>query len=261
MTCTRAVYILRCAGQMSRSQWHKIENAYSAISNQLYTIFSVIFQRISAKYGLYIGSTSCINPVNFQVRTPNVKVTVRHNTKCGHCYNLQMARYSLKQAKTSLIYVPGRFDQELGWWKPTKAKDAQQCIILYTTIHHSMLCYYFRHTTDFIGQNTRGRSPHASLDINTTSNYCSVSFARVAQSVERQTPDSEDPGSNPTNTQLFFWVHLFKVCSIQPKKAIKRKEIRKKIFQFECQFWKVQRPRTRSMNLPRSQSVWRQTSL
>ena len=68
-----------------------------------------------------------------------------------------------------------------------------------------MLCYYFRHTTDFIGQNTRGRSPHASLDINTTFNYCPVSLARVAQSVERQTPDSEDPGSNPIYTQLFFF--------------------------------------------------------
>ena len=87
-----------------------------------------IFIRISAKYGLYIGSTSCINPVNFQVRTPNVKVTVRHNTKCDQCYNLQMARYSLnnssihptyflqtrQKAKTSLIHVPGRFDRELG---------------------------------------------------------------------------------------------------------------------------------------------------
>ena len=139
-------------------------------------------------------------------------------------------------------------------WKPTKAKDAQQCITLYTTIYHSMLCYYFRHTTDFIGQNTRGRSPHASLYINTTSNYCPVSLARVAQLVERRTPDSEAPGSNPTYTQLFFWVHLLKVCSIQPKKAIWRKEKRKKIFQFECQFWKLQRQRkTRSMNLPKSQ--------
>ena len=90
-------------------------------------------------------------------------------------------------------------------WKPTKAKDAQQYITLYTTIHHSMLCYYFRHTTDFIGQNTRGRSPHASLDINTTSNYCPVSLARVAQLVERRTPDSEAPGSNPKNIQLFFF--------------------------------------------------------
>ena len=43
------------------------------------TLFLSIFQRISAKLGLYIGSTSCINPVNFQVRTPNVKVTVRHD--------------------------------------------------------------------------------------------------------------------------------------------------------------------------------------
>ena len=94
-------------------------------------------------------------------------------------------------------------------WKPTKAKDAQQYITHYTTIHHSMLCYYFRHTTDFIGQNTRGRSPHASLDINTTSNYCPVSLARVAQLVERRTPDSEAPGSNPKNTQLFFFFFFF----------------------------------------------------
>ena len=94
-------------------------------------------------------------------------------------------------------------------WKPTKAKDAKQYITLYTTIHHSMLCYYFRHTTDFIGQNTRGRSPHASLDINTTSNYCTVSLARVAQLVERRTPDSEAPGSNPKNTQLFFFFSSF----------------------------------------------------
>ena len=43
-----------------------------------------------------------------------------------------------------------------------------------------MLCYYFRHTTDFIGRNTRVRSSHASLDINTTSNYCPVSLSRVA---------------------------------------------------------------------------------
>ena len=202
--------------------------------------FPVIFQRISSKLGWYIGSTSRIYPVNFQVRTQKVKVTVRQNRKWESVLNLQMARYTLnnssihptyflptrQKAKTSLIHVPGRFDQELGWWKPTKAKDAQQCITLYTTIHHSMLCYYFKHTTDFIGQNTRGRSPHASLDINTTSNYCPVSLSRVAQLVERQTQDSEVPGSNPTNTQLsfliyfFFWVHLLKVCSIQPKKAI-----------------------------------------
>ena len=95
-----------------------------------------------------------------------------------------------------------------------------------------MLCYYFRHTTDFIGQNTRGRSPHASLDINTTSNYCPVSLARVAQLVERRTPDSEAPGSNPKNTQLFFFfflVHLLKVCSIQPKKPFKEKKKKKKL--------------------------------
>ena len=123
--------------------------------------FPVIFQRISWKLGWYIGSNSRIYPVNFQVRTQKVKVTVRQNRKWESVLNLQMARYTLnnssihptyflptrQKAKTSLIHVPGRFDQELGWWKPTKAKDAQQCITLYTTIHYSMLCYYFKHTT------------------------------------------------------------------------------------------------------------------
>ena len=211
--------IFRSVGQRSRSKVMPILYMLGkgGISVLQTSIFSLIFQRIFAKHGLYIGSTSCINPVKFQAHTPNVKVTVRHKTKCGQCYNLQMPRYSLnnssihpiyflptrQKAKTSLIHVPGRFDQELGWWKPTKAKDAQQYITLYTTIHHSMLCYSFRHTTDFIGRNTRGRSPHASLDINTTSNYCPVSLSHIAQLVERQTPDSEVPGSNPTNTQLF----------------------------------------------------------
>ena len=90
-----------------------------------------------------------------------------------------------------------------------------------------MLCYYFRHTTDFIGQNTRGRSPHASLDINTTSNYCPVSLARVAQLVERRTPDSEAPGSNPKNTQLFFFFFSSFVESMfntTPKKPFKEKK-------------------------------------
>ena len=45
--------------------------------------FPVIFQRISSKLGLYIYSTSHINPVNFQVRAQKIKVTVRQNTKWG----------------------------------------------------------------------------------------------------------------------------------------------------------------------------------
>ena len=129
-------------------------------------------------------------------------------------------------------------------WKPTKAKDAQHYITLYTTIHHSMLCYYFRlyttihhsmlcyyfrHTTDFIGQNTRGRSPHASQDINTTSNYCPVSLARVAQLVERRTPDSEAPGSNPKNTQLFFFFSSFveSMFNTTQKSHLKKKRKKK----------------------------------
>ena len=102
-----------------------------------------------------------------------------------------------------------------------------------------MLCYYFRHTTDFIGQNTRGRSPHASLDINTTSNYCPVSLARVAQLVERRTPDSEAPGSNPKNTQLFFFFFFSSfvesLFNSTQKKPFKEKKEQKN-FQFECQF-------------------------
>ena len=123
-----------------------------------------------------------------------------------------------QKAKTLLIHVPGRLKANKVQRRSTMRNTIN------TTIHHSMLCYYCRHTTDFIGQNTRGRSPHASLDINTTSNYCPVSLARVARLVERRTPDSEAPGSNPTNTQLFFWVHLLKVCSIQPKKPFKKRK-------------------------------------
>ena len=96
-----------------------------------------------------------------------------------------------------------------------------------------MLCYYFRHTTDFIGQNTCGRSPHASLDINTTSNYCPVSLARVAQLVERRTPDSEAPGSNPTIPNFFFFFlssfveSMFNTTQISHLRKEKRK---KKVF-------------------------------
>ena len=45
----------------------------------LYAYFSLIFERISVKLGWYISSVLSINPMNFQVRTPNVMVTVRQN--------------------------------------------------------------------------------------------------------------------------------------------------------------------------------------
>ena len=100
-----------------------------------------------------------------------------------------------------------------------------------------MLCYYFRHTTDFIGQNTRGRSPHASLDINTTSNYCPVSLARVAQLVERRTPDSEALDQIPQIPNFFFLSSFVEsMFNTTQKKPIKEQKKEKKIFQFECQF-------------------------
>ena len=45
-----------------------------------------------------------LNPMNFQVRTPNVMVTVRHNRKYGQCYNLQMARHSLNNSSIQPTY-------------------------------------------------------------------------------------------------------------------------------------------------------------
>ena len=91
---------------------------------------------MSSKFGWYIGSASRIYPVNFQVRTQKVKVTVRQNRKWESVLNLQMARYTLnnssihptyflltrQKAKTSLIHVPGRFDQILGC-NATKSQD------------------------------------------------------------------------------------------------------------------------------------------
>ena len=147
-------------------------------------------------------------------------------------------------------------------WKPTKAKDAQQYITLYTTIHHSMLCYYFRHTTDFIGQNTRGRSPHASLGINTISNYCSVSIARVAQLVERRTPDSEAPGSNPTNTQLFFLSSFcWKYVQYNPKKPFKEKKKEKKSFNLSANSESYSHQELIRWTFQGHNKVWRQSSL
>ena len=149
-------------------------------------------------------------------------------------------------------------------WKPTKAKDAQQYITLYTTIHHSMLCYYFRHTTDFIGQNTRGRSPHASLDINTTSNYCHVSLARVAQLVERRTPDSEAPGSNPKNTQLFFFFFSSFVESMfntTQKSHLKRKKKEKITFNLSANSESNSDQELGRWTFQGHNKVWRQTSV
>ena len=148
-------------------------------------------------------------------------------------------------------------------WKPTKAKDAQQYITLYTTIHHSMLCYYFRHTADFIGQNTRGRSPHASLDINTTSNYCPVSLARVAQLVERRTPDSEAPGSNPKNTQLFlcFFSSFDESMFNKTQNSHLKKRKKKKTFNLSANSESYSDQELGRWTFQGHNKVWRQTSL
>ena len=163
-----------------------------------------------------------------------------------------------QKAKTLLIHVPGRLKSQ------QRPKDAQQCITLYTTIHHSMLCYYFRHTTDFIGQNTRGRSPHVSLDINTTSDDCPVSLARVAQLVERRTPDSEAPGSNPTNTQLFFFLSSFveSMFNTTRKRHIKkRKKKKKKSFNLSANSESYSDQNSGRWTFQGHNKVWRQTSL
>ena len=129
-----------------------------------------------------------------------------------------------------LIHVQGRL----------KANKGQRRSTIHNTLHHHtpqyvMLLFYAYnrfHWSEYTWQVT-----HASLDINTTSNYCPVSLARVAQLVERRTPDSEAPGSNPKNTQLFFFFFSSFVESLfntTQKKPFKEKK--KKNFQFECQF-------------------------
>ena len=63
-----------------KGQGHK----ETTLENMLHPYFSLIFERISVKLGWYIGSISSINPMNFQVRTPNVMVTVRQNNSSIH---------------------------------------------------------------------------------------------------------------------------------------------------------------------------------
>ena len=64
--------------------------------------FSVIVQRISVKLDWYIESTSSINSINFQIRTPNIKVTVKQNRNVAsarickwHDILLIIAQYTL----------------------------------------------------------------------------------------------------------------------------------------------------------------------
>ena len=123
---------------------------------------------------------------------------------------------------------------------------------VHNTLHHhtpQVYMFYFRSTTHLIGRSTRGKSPHASLDISTTSNYCPVSLARVAQSVERRTPVWRAPGSNRRCTKLFFFFFFFfnfflsslaenmlnttqKSHFFIKKKKKKKKNQKKKNFQF-----------------------------
>ena len=49
------------------------------------TLISLLFlNEFSVKLGWYIASISSINPMNFQIRTPNVMVTVRQNISSIH---------------------------------------------------------------------------------------------------------------------------------------------------------------------------------
>ena len=74
-------------GAKVKGQGHKVtldENAQSATSVIFHpNFFLFFFQRISSQLGWYIGITSRSHPVNFQVRMPKVKVTVRQNRKWG----------------------------------------------------------------------------------------------------------------------------------------------------------------------------------
>ena len=70
--------------QISRTQIKGQGHEETTLENILYAYFSLIFERISVKLGWYIGRISPINPMNFQVCTPNVMVTVRQNNSSIH---------------------------------------------------------------------------------------------------------------------------------------------------------------------------------
>ena len=58
-----------------KGQGHEV----TTLENMMHAYFPLIFERVSVKLGWDIGSISSINPMNYQVRTPNVMVTVRQN--------------------------------------------------------------------------------------------------------------------------------------------------------------------------------------
>ena len=71
---------MEISGTKVKGQGHE----ETTLEKKLYAYFSLIFERISVKLGWYIGSIMSINPMNFQVHTPNVMVTVRQNNSSIH---------------------------------------------------------------------------------------------------------------------------------------------------------------------------------
>ena len=135
---------------------------------------------------------------------------------------MPLGQKAWKSAVSVQSYVPLTWRRWYNMPQPVvRVQRPKRRSTVHNTLHHhvpQVYVFYFRHTTHLIGYNTRGRSPLASLDINTTSNYCPVTTARVAQSVERRTPVWRAPGSNPTNTQFFFFEFVcWKYVEYNPK--------------------------------------------
>ena len=108
-------------------------------------LFPVIFQRISSKLGTYIGSASRIYPVNCQVRTQKVKVTVRQNRKWESVLNMQMARYTLNNSSIHPTYFLFTKSQDIvnpcpRTFRPRtrlmKANKGQRRSTMHNTLHH-----------------------------------------------------------------------------------------------------------------------------
>ena len=130
---------------------------------------------------------------------------------------LQVARYSLNNSSIHNASACTSMCRHIYDWnivncdvKQQTQLNSTQCITLYTDPHHSFISSILgiQHFSlvSFTWQVTP-RQPRYKYS------FQLLTTARVAQLVERWAAVLEDPGSNPTNTQVFLLLFFFSLIS------------------------------------------------